>query len=253
MFLVAEIGNTNILLAIHDGKDWKHKFRYRTKENQPPVFFEVGLRDLLLEWNVTPDDIEGVGVSSVVPEINETIIDALRANTRLEPVLLTPEIFLDLDMRVPRPYEIGSDLVSNAYAAIKKYDSDCIVVDFGTALTFNVITKNRGIEGVTISPGVETAITALSGNTSQLPVVDLELPEKVIGYDTDSAIRSGVLYGYIGLVKEIISRIKEELPSDYKVIATGGLSTVIKPLIPIFDIVDKELTIDGIRFLTEKR
>lgn len=248
MILAVEIGNTNIVLAIHNGEEWIHRFRYETKEDQPFVFFEVGLRDLLLEWNIDPDDINQVGMSSVVPEMNDRIIQALESNTRKTPVLLTPELFMKQDFRVPKPYEIGADLVANAKSALTKYDRDCIIVDFGTALTFTVVTKELGIEGVTIAPGILTAFKALSYNTAQLPVVSLSMPESAIGKDTDMAIRAGVLYGYIGLVKEIVSRIELEKDQKFTIIAAGGLSTVISPLTDFFDVIDKELTIDGIRF-----
>lgn len=249
--LVAEIGNTNIVIGVHDGESWKHKFRYETKEDQPFVFFEVGLRDLLLEWNLSPQDITAVGMSSVVPEMNERIIKAMELNTRQVPKVLDAEMFESLDMRVPKPYEIGADIVANAYAALRKFNTDCIVADFGTALTFSIVTQDEGIRGVTIAPGIMTAIKAISFQTAQLPEVEMEIPESVIGYDTDTALRAGVLYGYVGLVKEIVNRMKEERPGDYTVIAAGGLCSALPPLIPFFDVIDRDLTLDGIRYLVQ--
>ena len=251
MKLIVDIGNTNILLALHDGSVWKHKFRYETKEDQPELFFEVGLRDLLLEWGIQPGDISAVGVSSVVPEMNTRILNAIRRNARVEPLLLTPQLFHKLPMNVPRPYEIGSDIVANALAALRKYQSDSVIIDFGTALTFTLVTEAHGIEGVTIAPGVHTAYKSLMIHTAQLPLIQFSEPDTVLGTSTESAITGGVFFGYIGIVKEILSRIKSERGEQLQVIATGGLAEVLKPLLPLFNHVDRELTIDGIRYILE--
>jgi len=154
MFLATDIGNTNIVIAVHDGTSWKHKVRYETKDNQPPFYYETGLRDTLLEWGIEPADIESAAISSVVPEITEKIASAVAQNIRLEPIILTPELFLKLDMRIPKVYEIGSDIVANAYATKSLFGRNSIIVDFGTALTFTVYDHQVGITGVTIAPGL---------------------------------------------------------------------------------------------------
>ncbi len=249
MFLATDIGNSNIVIAIHDGKKWKYKYRYDTKTIQPGLFYETGLRDLLLEWGIHQGEITDAAVSSVVPDITELIISAIVANIRFEPLLLGPEIFLKLGMEIPKVYEIGSDLVANAYAAKKLFGKDTIIVDFGTALTFTIYKEMKGIEGVTISPGLKTIISTLSGNTAQLPEIEIKIPESAIGNSTSTAIRAGVLYGFIGLVKEILSRIKNELNKPYYIVATGGLSSAIEELQSEFDLIDKDLTLEGIRLI----
>lgn len=251
MLLAIDIGNTNIVVALFDGNEWVQTFRYNTKDDQPAIFYQRGLRDILLEWGLSFSEITEVAVSSVVPELNERILQAVQHNTSVIPFFLNPSVFESLEMHIPHPYVIGSDLVANAYAAINKYKKDCIVVDFGTALTFTVVSKSNGIEGVTIAPGLRTAISALSGNTAQLPEVSLELPSSVIGRNTDHAIKAGVLWGYVGLVKELLSKIQEERNESLYVIATGGLSSTLTPLASLFDVKDKYLTLEGIRLIAE--
>jgi len=154
-------------------------------------------------------------------------------------------------MRIPKIYEIGADLVSNAVAVRSKYKQNCVVVDFGTALTFTIYDHELGINGVTIAPGLKTIISTLSGNTSQLPEIEIELPESAIGKSTSEAIKAGVLFGFIGLVKEILGRIKSELDDSYIIVATGGLSTAINELASEFEDIDKDLTLDGIRLIAQ--
>jgi type III pantothenate kinase len=251
MFLATDIGNSNIVIAIHDGEQWKYKYRYETKIIQPSLFYETGLRDLFLEWGIHPGDITNAATSSVVPDITEIIQNAIMANIRFEPLLLSPEIFLQLDMKIPKIYEIGSDLVANAYAAKNIFGKNTIIVDFGTALTFTVYNQKKGIEGVTISPGLKTIISTLSGSTAQLPEIEIKVPQSVIGKSTSTAIRAGVLFGFIGLVKEILARMKDELNTPYYIVATGGLSAAIEELQPEFDLIDKDLTLEGIRLIKE--
>ena len=249
MFLATDIGNSNIVIAIHDGESWKHKYRYDTKTVQPTLFYETGLRDLLLEWGVQASDIKASAISSVVPDLTDDIKSAVIANIRFEPLLLDPDVFMHLDMKIPKIYEIGSDLVSNAYAAKKLFNKNTIIVDFGTALTFTVFNADSSIEGVTISPGLKTVISTLSGSTAQLPIIDIDIPKSAIGVSTSTAIRAGVIFGFIGMVKELLARIKAELDGTYQIVATGGLSTALPELKEEFDVIDKDLTLEGIRMI----
>lgn len=250
MFLAADIGNSNIVVAIYHEGAWIHKFRFETKDYQPEVFYESGLRDLLLEWRIQPHDITTAAVSSVVPEVTDRIASAIRSTVRFEPIVLGPDLFLKLKMRIPKVYEIGADLVSNAVAARSAYAQNTIIVDFGTALTFTIYEHAVGITGVTIAPGLKTIISTLSDSTSLLPEVELKLPRSAIGTSTSTAIRAGVLFGFTGMVSEILRRIRSELDDSYFVVATGGLSTAIPDLAATFDHIDKNLTLEGIRILS---
>ena len=152
-------------------------------------------------------------------------------------------------MRTQNPYEIGTDLLANAVAAKELHGGDTIVVDFGTALTFTVVDKDGLILGVNIAPGLKTAIKALVGQTAQLPEVPLELPESVLGKNTIHAIQNGVLWGYISMVEGMLDRIQKELGREVKVVATGGLSSILTPLHDRFDKVDRHLTLEGLRII----
>ncbi len=145
---------------------------------------------------------------------------------------------------------MGTDLMCNVMSAYAKFKEACLIIDFGTALTFTVVSEGGAVLGVSIAPGLKTAIKALSGNTSKLPEVPLVLPESAIGKDTVHAIQAGILYGYTGLVEGMIQRIKAELSEELKVIATGGLSSILQPLASSFDLVDENLTVEGIRLIT---
>lgn len=249
MTLAIDIGNSNIVIALHREDSWMHSFRYETKETQPEFYYENALRNILLEWNIAYHDVQKCVISSVVPDLNDVISQAVRYVTGHQPLFITPEVLKSIDMPVPHPYEIGSDLVANAFAATRLYGDHCIIVDFGTALTFTVADKINGITGVTIVPGLKTAIHALSTHTAQLPVVPMVLPESAIGHDTTSAIQSGVMWGYVGMVKELLKRIQFEMEYPYKIIATGGLSSILYPLEKKFDVVDKVLTLEGMRLI----
>ena len=249
MFLAVDIGNSNIVISIHDGADWIRTFRYESKDEQPAVYYIAGLSDILLEWGISPADIHNTAISSVVPRLNDKITEVLQIITGRTPHLLGPDDFLALPMNVPKVYEIGSDLVANSYAAINKYQLDSLIIDFGTAMTFTVASVEHGIQGVSIAPGLKTAMQALSGNTAQLPEVWLSWPSSALGHSTEEAIKAGVLVGYYGLVSELRKQILSEYPNVKQVIGTGGLVSVIEPLQALFDVVDQELTVEGIRLI----
>jgi type III pantothenate kinase len=249
VILAIDIGNSNIVLSVfHNGK-WTKTFRYETKQAQPELYYEIALRNILLEWEIHVSDINHALLSSVVPYLNPVVTEAVWNVTGLKIFTLGPDVFKKLDIYIPHPYEIGADLVCNAYAALTHYHEKVIIVDFGTALSFTIASRQKGIEGVTIAPGLKTAIYALSTQTAQLPAVPLELPDSAIGQNTTSAIQAGVLWGYVGLVKELIHRIQAEERPDYKVVATGGLSSILAPLESEFDFLDKMLTLEGLRLI----
>lgn len=251
MHLVIEIGNSNIVIAMHDGSKWFHIFRYETKEDQPQYFYERGLVDILLEWQIKPAQIKNITVSSVVPNLNQKIINGLEYVTGLQAKLINSDILKKLPIEVPLPNEIGTDLVCNAIAALDKYKTHCIIVDFGTALTFTIVEKDLGIVGVTFAPGIKTAFYALANNTALLPEVELERPLTVIGKSTKHAIQAGIMYGYEGLVNHILESIKKELSFQPMTIATGGISESIKNITSTFDQIDKQLTLEGARIIGE--
>jgi len=244
--LVFDIGNSNVVIALHKDNAWAHLFRYETKDDQPALYYQNGLSNLLFEWGVHSGDIQQVTISSVVPHLNDKITSAIIHAIGIVPILLGPAYLKKLSFPIPHVNEIGTDLVANAYGATIKWGQPCIVVDFGTALTFTIAHPKQGIQGVTIAPGIKTAFSSLSAQTAQLPNVALHLPPSAIGKSTPHAIQAGVLIGYEGLVLHLLGKIKAELPETYLTVATGGISEAITFITNHFDHVYKNLTIDGI-------
>lgn len=250
MHLVVDIGNSNVVCGIYNGTEWLHNWRWETiKNEQIKMYYQKRLIHNLLENKIDIPSITHVSVSSVVPQINDTIEKLLDELFTVKSIFIQHNTHPNLVISTDNPIEMGTDLIANAVAAIDKSQDDTIVVDFGTALTFTVVTKQLEILGVAIAPGLFTALKSLHGGTAQLPEVNAALPKSVIGKNTTHAIQAGIFRGYIGLVKEIISEIESEQGHRFKRIATGGLSGVLDPLNEEFDYVDKNLTLNGIRLI----
>lgn len=250
MHLVVDIGNSNLVCGIFDGTNWLHNWRWETiKNEQIKMYYQKRLIHYLLENKIDIPSIIHVSVSSVVPQINDTIEELLDQLFTVKSKFIQHNTHPDLVISTDNPIEMGTDLIANAVAAIDKTQDDTIVVDFGTALTFTVVKKQLEILGVAIAPGLFTALKSLHGGTAQLPEVNAGLPTSAIGKNTTHAIQAGVFRGYIGLVKEIIAQIELEQGHRFKRIATGGLSGVLDPLNTEFDFVDKNLTLNGIRLI----
>ena len=252
MLLAIDAGNTNIVFGVHKDGEWIHEWRFNTLPVKDKVEYEMFLRLNFLEANLKLEDVDGIVISSVVPQLNDILSDFSRPLINKEPLFIGPKIYDKLPVRTKRPYQIGTDLVSNAVAGYSLYKEDIIIVDFGTALTFTIVGEDGLIQGVNIAPGLRTAIKALVGNTAQLPEVPLELPESVLGADTIHSIQSGVLWGYVSMVEGMLDKIHAELGKKTKVVATGGLSSVLHPLHKRFDEVKRHLTLDGLRLIHEK-
>lgn len=249
MLLAIDAGNTNIVFGIHDGTSWIHEWRFETVPIRNQIEYEMFLRLNFLEANLKLDDVRGVVISSVVPQLNDILSEFSRPLIDKEPVFVGPKVYQRLPVTTQNPYEIGTDLIANAVAGHILYGDDIIIVDFGTALTFTIVSQHGEIQGVNIAPGLKTAIKALVGNTAQLPEVPLELPDSVIGRDTTSAIQNGVLWGYVAMVEGMLDRIRTEMEKDVKVVATGGLSSILHPLHDQFDQVNRHLTLEGLKFI----
>ena len=249
MLLAFDIGNSDITIGLWFTDEWKHTWRIPTKPDQPEPYYAIKIRDYFLEASLAVDGIETIVLSSVVPDLTEKIKSVIRQLFLKEPITLDPAIYAKLPIQVLNPIEIGSDLVANAMAAYMKFKQTCIVVDFGTALTFTTVSGEGKIVGVSIVPGLRTALKSLTQNTAKLFDVPLEMPASALGINTVTAIQSGIVIGYEGLVKNIVTAIRAELKTDCPAIATGGLSFVITSLKGFFHTVDPHLTLDGLRFI----
>jgi type III pantothenate kinase len=253
MFLAIDAGNSNVVFALYESKSgkWTNQFRLETKTPQLIAQLSKKVPMYFLEHGITVDQIESIGFSSVVPEINGIIEQFCESFFGKLPYKIQEKSYPKLPIRTHRPNEIGTDLMCNVMAAYTRYQGPVIVVDFGTALTFTVVDATGEILGVTIVPGLQTAIKALFMNTSKLPEVELKLPDSVLGKNTIHAIQAGVLYGYTGLVKGMLEAIQVETGLAVTVVATGGLSSILTTLEGTFDAVDRNLTLDGLRLITE--
>ena len=251
MLLAIDIGNTDIVFGIHDTVSWIHQFRLSSSLSHRASDYEAQLRIRFLENSLKISDIEKAIISCVVPDQRIVLKEMVQQMFGLDPIMVGVEMYDKLKMEIPSPYEIGTDLVCNATYAYYTYKRTCVIVDFGTALTFTVITGEGKILGVSIAPGLKTAVKALFSNTAQLPEVPLIMPDSAIGKNTVHAIQAGILWGYVGMVREMIYQIKKEVGQDCMVLATGGLSSILTPLQDDFNEVDKALTLNGLKIIAE--
>lgn len=252
MNIAVDIGNSNVVIGFHDGQKWVDNWRIPTLKDQDAMYYyDVELRTRLLESSLDVSQIDGVILSTVVPSLKSIFIELITNIFHQRPIIVGPDLYLQLKFAVPRPYEIGTDLVANAYSAFKTFSRDCIVVDFGTALTFTTVSHEGYVQGVAIAPGIKTAMKALSSNTAQLPEIPLELPESALGQNTTHALQAGILWGYVGIVKQLLAKIRGELGDHYLAVATGGLSFVMQPLQGVFHQIDRDLTLNGLNYMLD--
>jgi type III pantothenate kinase len=243
--LIIDQGNTDTVFAWHDGQDWLPSWRMRSDRGAATEALRQQLLRSLRDRSLKVNQLRGIVFSSVVPELSETWRELL-AETGIEVLKVGPSLYDRLPLGILSPEEIGTDLVANALAAYERFGSACIVVDFGTALTFTALDSQGVIQGVAIAPGLKTAVKALFLNAAQLPEVPLELPQSALGKNTSHALQAGILMGYVSLVRGLLKQIKSELKGSVKVAATGGLVSVLEPLHKDFDHVDPRLTLEGL-------
>lgn len=241
-----DIGNSNVTLGFRKGEEWIGMWRMPTIMEAPFVYYRKRWLDELLESAFDIGNIQQICISSVVPDLTETIIEVAKEVFGKEPNIVSTRSSNLVDINIHNRDQLGLDLYANAVAAFDRCRQAVVVVDFGTALTFTSVDNQGVIQGVAIVPGLKTAMKALSGNTAQLPEVDLQTPPSPIGKNTSEAIRAGILYGYVGLVKHMIAETKTVLGDSAMCIATGGLSKTLPLLEQEFDYIDESLTLNGI-------
>jgi type III pantothenate kinase len=243
--VAVDIGNSNVVIGLLVDSKWEKVYRLSSKKNITYWSFKNKLKKIISLNEFNPSNVESVVISSVVPTLTDVVrlscSDMLSENIM---IIKSKEVKL-IEIKIDDVNEIGTDLVCNAVEGSSMYESNVIIVDFGTALTFTSVSKSKEILGVNIVPGLQTAINSLYKNTAKLPSIDIELPDKVIGKNTVHSIQSGIMFGYVGLVKEMLQKIKSEMTGDTKVIATGGLSKFAKPLKGYFNDIIPTLTLNG--------
>ena len=253
MLLVFDVGNTNMVLGVYEGTELKKHWRINTDKEKTSDEYGILISNLFQYDNVDMNSITDVIISSVVPNVMHSLENFCIKFCNKKPLIVGPGIKTGLNIKYDNPKQVGADRIVNAVAAIEKYKSPMIIIDFGTATTFCAISEKGDYLGGTIAPGIKISSEALFQRASKLPRVELAKPGTAICKNTVSAMQSGIIYGYVGLVDKIISMMKSELGGDdIKVIATGGLSVLIASETDSIDYVDKFLTLEGLRLIYDK-
>lgn len=250
MLLAIDIGNTNLVFALCDGSAVRAQWRIRTDAHRSTDEYAVWLFALMSREKLTEKDIDAVILSSVVPDANFGVKSFVRQYLNLEPRLITSgQIDIGMPVLLDNPRELGADRLINAFAAWSRYRCPLIVIDFGTATTFDVVSGKGEYVGGVIAPGINLSLEALQKAAAKLHGIAITHPETVIGKSTTTAMQSGIFYGYAGLVEGITRRIKDERGEEMQVIATGGLAPLYSEATTAIDHVDTDLTIRGLMLI----
>jgi len=252
MLLAIDAGNTNITLALFEQAQLLTQWRLKTDTGRTSDEYGAELRNLCWLSRIDQTQLDAIIIASVVPALNPTLERVAEVYFRLTPVFVDHHTRTGLKIVYDQPAELGADRIVDAVAAIEKYGAPCIVVDFGTATTFNVVNGSGEFVGGAISPGLMTCSEALFLRAAKLPRVEFKRPEKLIGSSTIAAMQSGLYHGYMGLVDALIMRMIDELGEAPRVIATGGLSHLIAAASPSIEVVDDTLTLEGLRLVYER-
>jgi type III pantothenate kinase len=255
MLLAIDVGNTNVVFALFEGRRIKARWRIATDSRRTGDEYAVWLMQLLTIRGVARQDITRIIVSTVVPRALHNI-EMLARNYFGAEILVagSPPVSYGIDIDVDQPSSLGSDRAVNAIAAHAKYPGDLIIIDFGTATTLDVIDFNGAYKGGIIAPGINLSLDALVGNTAKLPRIAIEAPksDSVIGTNTEDQMQIGVFWGYVAMMEGLIARMRAQIGRPARVIATGGLAVLFNDHTGIFDAVDPDLTLDGLAILAER-
>ncbi|MDR0469751.1 MAG: type III pantothenate kinase [Peptococcaceae bacterium] len=252
MLLVFDVGNTNIVMGVYDGDELIHSWRLFTDRNQMSDEYAIKIRAFLEYAHIAIEDIHDVIISSVVPPIMPTMERLVWKCFHIEPIIVEPGIKTGLSILYENPREVGADRIVNAVAGYALYGGPLIIIDFGTATTFCVVDGEGRYIGGAISPGIGISAEALFQRAAKLPRIELVKPRQVIGRNTVAGMQSGMIYGYVGLVDGIVTRMIREIGVKPKVIATGGMAEIIAEESETIDLVDQDLTLEGLRIIYQR-
>ncbi len=252
MLLAIDVGNTNTVLGVFEGATLRHHWRIETSHTRTGDEYGILVRQLFAAAGLDHAAVRAVAVSSVVPPLALTLQQMCARYFGLQPLFVGPGVKTGMPILYENPREVGADRVVNAVAAYEKWKGPLIVVDFGTATTFDAVTPKGEYLGGAICPGVTISMEALFRAASKLPRVEFTRPPVVVGRNTVHSMQSGLVYGYVGLVDGICARMSDELGTSPKVVATGGLASLVAGLSKAIAAVDEHLTLDGLRIIFER-
>lgn len=254
MLLTIDIGNSNITIGVWEHETLQQEWRLQTVRDRTADEYGMTVRGLLNQSGYS-HLIDGIVLASVVPHLTQTFINLCHKFLKVDPLVISPHLDLGFDIQVDNPLEVGADRLVNVVSGFALFEKPCIIVDMGTATTFDVVSKDGALLGVAIAPGLQLAANALTSRAARLSQVPLTAPPHATGKNTVHAVQSGFIFGYVALIEGMTRRLLQEHPdndADVKIIGTGGLITLVSGHTELFDHVDQTLTLNGLRLIYER-
>ncbi|MCF2679201.1 type III pantothenate kinase [Faecalicatena contorta] len=253
MLLVIDVGNTNITLGVFRKEELLGTFRMMTKLPRTSDEYGIMLRELVERQGISCDDIDAVIIASVVPDIMHSLGSAIIKYFDIKPMIVSAGIKTGIKIQTENPKQVGADRIVDAVAAYTIHGGPVIVIDYGTATTYDVVGPDGTFEAAVIAPGIRTSAQAMWGQAAMLPAIDIRKPESILAKETISCMQAGIVFGQIGQTEYIINKIREESGyTDAKVVASGGLGKIIASETDVIDVYDPQLTLKGLRIIYEK-
>lgn len=251
MILTIDVGNTNTVLGIYKEGEMTAHWRISTDLEKTADEYGILLKNLFSYEDIDPENIKDIVISSTVPPIVTVLEQVAREYFSLYPLVVGPGVKTGMDINMDNPREVGADRIVNAVGAYQKYNTSLIIVDFGTATSFDAVSKKGNFMGGAIAPGIGISTEALFNYAAKLPRIELKKPDTAIGKNSIMAMQSGIIYGFVGQVEAMINKFKEELGVESTVVATGGLVNLIAPETELIDRVEPFLTLDGLYYIAQ--